>query len=136
MSPTTSPFSLDGLYRAVDRERLKRALSWAAVAREVGVAASTIRRMEGASDAEADGVLALVRWLAVPPEAFVAVSAVAGEKLLLPGTGYVRVDMSIIEAVICQQERRRRSRISIQQLVAIAQTSRRPVASLTRWSAV
>jgi hypothetical protein len=40
----------------------ERGLTTAALAREVGVGASTIRRFRTADDAEADGVLALVAW--------------------------------------------------------------------------
>lgn len=136
MTSKSSRFGLDGLYRAVDRERLDRDLSWAALAREVGVAASTIRRFECADDAEADGVLALVRWLGVPPEEFVADTSVVGEQLLPPGKGYVRTDMFLVEAADYQREMRGRARTSIQRLVAVAQTSGRTVASLTRWSEV
>ena len=51
-------------------------MSWAALALDVGsVSVSTIRRLETASDCEADGMLELCRWLELPPETFVTVSS-------------------------------------------------------------
>ena len=64
-------FDLQRLFRAVDAQRERHGLSWAALARQVGVAASTIRRFGEAEDAEADGVLALVIWLGAAPEDYV-----------------------------------------------------------------
>lgn len=55
---TATPFDLQALFREIDAEREHQSLSWAALARQVGVAASTIRRFGEADDAEADGVLA------------------------------------------------------------------------------
>ncbi len=63
-------FDLRALFRAVDDARVDRGLSWTALAAEARVAVSTIRRFAHASDAEADGVLAVVCWLCVAPEAF------------------------------------------------------------------
>ncbi len=128
-------FDLRGLFRSIDDERECRGLSWAALARQVGVAASTIRRFGNASDAEADGVLAMIRWLGVLPEDYVDSDTVNGQRLDLPGNGYVRVDM---EAVADAQGRsaKGQTRTTIQHLVEVAQRSGRPVASLTRLSKV
>lgn len=123
------PFDLGGLYRSIDQDRSDRQLTWAALSREVGVAVSTMRRFERAVDAEADGVLALIRWLGVAPEQFVAGTAVVGEPLLPTGDGMVRVDMSLVSAA-----GRVAGRTSIQRLVVIAQATGRSVASLTRRS--
>lgn len=123
------PFDLGGLYRATDQERSRRGLTWAAVAREVGVAATTLRRFAHADDAEADGVLALVRWLGVAPEEFVAGSEVVGEPLSPAGEWMVRVDMTRVSA-----GGHVGGRTSVQRLVALAQAAGRPVASFTRES--
>lgn len=128
-------FDLRGLFRSVDAERQRRRLSWATLARQVGVAAATIRRFGEAEDAEADGVLALIRWLGVAPEDYVNSDSVRGERLRPPGDGYVRVDMELIVKALddpCRPPRR--TRTSIQRLVEIAQRSGQPVASLTRFS--
>jgi ribosome-binding protein aMBF1 (putative translation factor) len=53
-------FDLQQLFRSIDHARSDRGLTWAALARQVGVASSTIRRFESAADAEADGVLTLI----------------------------------------------------------------------------
>lgn len=133
----TPLFDLRGLFRAVDAERERQGLSWAALARRVGVAASTIRRFGDADDAEADGVLALVRWLGVAPEDYVAGDSVTGKRLPPADGGYVRVDMeSVAVADDDPSGAAGRSRTSIQNLVAVAQRSGRPVASLTRRSEV
>jgi len=123
------PFDLGGLYRSIDNERSHRGLTWAALGREVGVAATTIRGFERAVDAEADGVLALIRWLGVVPEQFVAGTQVVGEPLSPAGKGMVRVDMARVSAT-----GRLGGRTTIQRLVTKAQTDGRPVASFTRES--
>ena len=129
------PFDLRGLFRAIDAEREQRGLSWSALAREAGVAASTIRRFDDASDAEADGVLALVRWLRATPEDFVASDSVQSVRLHRPGEGHVRVDMELVSRAIGDARGARgRTRTTIQRLVEAAQSSGRPVASLTRFS--
>lgn len=90
-----APFDLQALFAALDEARRARGFSWAALARDVGsVSASTIRRLETASDCEADGMLELCRWLDEPPERFVT-RATAGEPLPNRSkTGVVRVQGS------------------------------------------
>lgn len=130
-------FDLRGLFESVDSERERLGVSWSALSREVGVGASTIRRFGVAHDAEADGVLALVRWLGVAPEEFVSSSSVCGEKLLASGDGVVRVDMdSVAIADGDARGARGRTRTTIQNLVSVAQRAGQPVASLTRFSNV
>lgn len=125
-------FDLAALFRAIDAERLRRSMSWAAVSREVGVAASTIRRYEHATDAEADGVLALIGWLRTPPEAFVRDSK-SPPRLLPDGDGYVRVDMDrIAEVEPNRRSSRKRTRTTMQHLTGIAQSSDVSIATLTR----
>jgi hypothetical protein len=89
-------FDLAYLWRSADAERVARGLTWAAVAREVGVAASTIRRFSEAPDGGAEGVPALVGWLGVAPEAFVADTRVRGSLLPPAGDGMIRVDMELV----------------------------------------
>jgi len=107
-------------------------VTMSAVAKEVGVAASTIRRFKTASDAEADGVLALIGWTGDAPEQFMTDSRVTGAPLAPAGTGVIRVDMDVAFGV--QTGRRRSTRTTIQRLAGAAQASGRTVASLTRWS--
>ena len=64
-------FDLHQLSRQIDEARRDRDLTWSEIAQEVGVSTSTIRRFATASDAEADGVLALIGWLGIAPEQFV-----------------------------------------------------------------
>ena len=128
-------FDLRQLLLAVDVQRERRGLSWSALARQVGVAASTIRRFGHACDAEADGVLALVCWLGVAPEDYVASGSVKGVRLCGSGNGYVRVDMELVaRANGDARGARGRTRTTIQRLVEAAQRSGQPVASLTRLS--
>ncbi len=133
--PDEGPFDLRALSDAVDEARTGQSLTWAALCRDVGVATSTIRRFATASDAEADGVLALVGWLGVPPEDFVINSRVIGALLPAAGDGVIRVDMALVVALPSFPPRARvGTRTTIQQLVAAAQESRTAVASLIRWS--
>ena len=98
------------------------------------MSATTIRRFSKAEDAEADGVLAMVRWLEVAPERYIVGSS-RTENLAEPGDGVVRVDMARVrEAQGDTHGDRGRSRTTIQRLVAAAQQAECSVASLTRLS--
>lgn len=101
------------------------------------MATSTIRRFATASDAEADGVLALIGWLGVAPEQFVIDSKIAGIPLPPAGEGLIRVDMTLLAELTAQTHRGRPAkRTTIQRLTAAAQASQVPLASLTRWSPI
>lgn len=64
-------FDPGSLYRALDRRRGERGMTWDEVAREVGVGAATIKRTQRGGRMEVDGMLAMVGWLGVPVETFV-----------------------------------------------------------------
>jgi len=128
------PFDLGKLSSRIGQLRAERGVTLAALAQDVGVAASTIRRFRTASDAEADGVLALVSWTGDSPESFIVGSSVDGTPLAEAGTGTIRVDMALVAAV--RSERPTTTRTTIQRLASAAQASGRTVASLTRWSSV
>lgn len=134
------PFDLGELSRLIDQARRDRDLTWKRLSLEVGVAASTIRRFASAADAEADGVLALIGWLGVAPEDFIANSPVAGIPLPPAGDGQIRVDMSLVidlsQSLQPRRSKRPVTRTTIQRLASAAQSSGRSVASLTRWSPI
>jgi transcriptional regulator with XRE-family HTH domain len=131
---SAAPFDLGELFERVDRVRRASGQSWASLARQVGMAASTIRRFERAADAEADGVLTLVAWLGVPPEEFISGARVAGKPLPAIDGGYVRVDMGRLGEVTGAPGESASTRTSIQRLAMAAQTSGQNVASFARWS--
>ncbi|NJM82781.1 MAG: hypothetical protein HC844_10005, partial [Tabrizicola sp.] len=95
MQEPVEPFDLKALFNAVDDARVERGLSWKSLSIEVRVAASTIRRFEEASDAEADGV----RWLGLAPEVFIHGSRVDGEPLRTTTGGMVRVGIVAVNDV-------------------------------------
>lgn len=64
-------FDTAALYDALDAERIRRSTSWAQVAREMGVSASTVTRTRRGGRMEVDGILAMVGWLGVSVETFV-----------------------------------------------------------------
>jgi len=64
-------FDAHALYEQLDRQRSLRGLTWTEAAREIGVAASTIKRTRNGGRMEVDGMLAMVAWLGVPVETFV-----------------------------------------------------------------
>ena len=129
----TSRFDLHLLFDEIDRDRKRHGLSWAALSRQVGVSASTIRRFEAADDAEADGVLALIAWLNTRPEQYIPKSAVRGRKLAATTNSYVRVDMALVDAAHGRSKSStQRTRTTIQRLVEAAQQTRQPVADFTR----
>jgi hypothetical protein len=128
-------FDLEQLFRSIDHARLDRGLTWAALARQVGVATSTIRRFESAVDAEADGVLTLISWVGVPPERFVRRTSIPEVMLPPLDGGFVRVDMNLVAAAAVDFHNKRvGARTSIQRLVTVARNSSLPIALLTRWS--
>lgn len=128
-------FDLGRLFESVAAQRERLRLSWAALSRQVGVATSTIRRFGESDDAEADGVLALLRWLDAVPEDFIDGGRVAGERLASCGEGVVRVDMELIAAAEGDKRGARgRTRTTIQRLATVAEHAGQSVASLTRLS--
>ena len=64
-------FDVKALYEALDKRRSARGMTWAKVAAEMGVSASTVTRTRIGGRLEVDGMLAMVRWLGVPVETFV-----------------------------------------------------------------
>lgn len=64
-------FDARALYEALDAQRRARALTWADVARETGVAAATLTRTKEGGRLEVDGMLAMVAWLDRSVESFV-----------------------------------------------------------------
>ena len=130
---TTAMFDLQALFHAIDAERQRQHLSWTALSRQVGVSASTIRRYSEANDAEADGVLILIQWLATTPEDYITGSTITPEKLAPPENGPVRVDMNrVADASQDPRGADGRTRTTIQRLVRAAQDTNQSVASLTR----
>jgi hypothetical protein len=129
-------FDLGALFRSVDTQRIDAGLTWKDVARSTGVAVTTIRRFAMAEDAEADGVLALIGWLGVAPEAFVTGGTVVGEPLRASKDGFVRVDMTRVAALAGARARSvRTTRTTIRRLASVAEQAGCSIASLTRWSA-
>ena len=73
-------FDLRALYAALDERRQAQGLTWAQVTRALStagavsarpVASSTIAGLRTKAQAEADGVLQMLRWLGRAPESFV-----------------------------------------------------------------
>jgi hypothetical protein len=131
------PFDLLGLFVTLDAERHRQGLSWAAFSREVGISAATIRCCAQADDMEADGVLASVRWLDVPPEDLVSSPQRAGDRLTSHGSGMIRADIDAMRAATAGTTptvAHPGQRTSIQRLTRAAIESGRTIASLTRWS--
>lgn len=129
------PFDLGALAAAVDAKRSELGLSWADLARQVGVSTSTLRRLPHADDAEADGVLCVLGWLDLTPETFVNASKVPGQKLPSADGGVIRIDMTELSRLNeFSYGSKRRSRTTIQRLVGAAQNAGVPVAALTKRS--
>jgi len=58
-------------FAAMDAQREERGLTWQEVARQTGVAASTLQRTRMNGPMETDGILAMARWLGRPLEDFI-----------------------------------------------------------------
>jgi hypothetical protein len=63
-------FDPPALYVALERERLARGLSWRELEQQVGVAASTMKRMARGGRYEVDGVMFVLQWLGRSAEDF------------------------------------------------------------------
>jgi len=59
------------LYEAIDQKREAEGLSWARVAKEIGIALSTIKGIRDKKIVEGDGVLQMLLWLGRSPESFI-----------------------------------------------------------------
>lgn len=64
-------FDTAGLYDTLDEERMARGMSWSQVAEEIGVAASTMKRLAKGGRMEVDGLMFILQWLGLPAETFV-----------------------------------------------------------------
>lgn len=69
---TEHPLDLDGLVAALDTKRLTDGISWRELARCAGVSASTLTRMQQGKRPDVDTFSALMRWLNIPAENFLA----------------------------------------------------------------
>lgn len=92
----TASFDLAALPQAADDGRQRRGMSWSVLSSGIGVSDSTMRRFGTADDAEAEGVLAVIRWLGVAPEAFVDSGTARGRRLPATSSKVVRVDMDAV----------------------------------------
>ena len=63
-------FDPTALYGVLDAERQSRGLSWSDLETEIGVAASTMKRLEQGGRFELDGILFIAQWLGRPVEDF------------------------------------------------------------------
>jgi hypothetical protein len=104
-------FDLHALEDALDAERRARGLTWAVVARKIGVSASTLRGLGTRRAVEGDGVLQILRWLGRTPESFLpgggALSVVAAP--LPPVTkGVLRFDARALHAALDARRTERR----------------------------
>lgn len=97
-------FDKKALFQELDRKRQTLNISWAQVARAIGVAEGTVIRLNKAGPMEADGVLAMVQWTNRPPEDFIVGSWRGGTKRL---SAHKRINVRLLHAAL---ERRRRRR--------------------------
>lgn len=67
---TPGRFDSAALYAALDAQRRSRGMTWAEVAAEIGVSASTLTRTRLGGRMEVDGMLAMARWLGRTAESF------------------------------------------------------------------
>jgi len=70
MRRMTLRFDTRALYEALDAQRVARDMSWADVAQEIGIAATTLKNTGKGGRLEADGMLNMVRWLGRTVDSF------------------------------------------------------------------
>jgi transcriptional regulator with XRE-family HTH domain len=64
-------FDSEGFYAALNAARLSRQKTWKDVAKETGVAASTLSRMSQGAKPDVNGLAALLRWSNLKAEMFI-----------------------------------------------------------------
>lgn len=67
---TRTKIDVQGLYAALDAERIARDWSWRQLAKEIGVSPSLLSRLGNELRPDADGFATLVQWLNMPAEQF------------------------------------------------------------------
>lgn len=77
-------FDLHALQAAIDAQRTAGGLTWAAVGKELGVSAGTLRGLGTQPTAEGDGVLRALAWLGRSAESFMAGRAGAAAEAWIP----------------------------------------------------
>lgn len=121
MSANTPYFDTAGLHAALDRRRRALEMTWAQVANETRVAASTLARAAHGGDMEVDGAMWLLQWLGAPYEAFLRTSGTSTAGVLRdpeprddaqpPGaplwTTYRRFDTAALHAALDTQRAKR-----------------------------
>ncbi|MFZ1086818.1 MAG: hypothetical protein WAN35_17785 [Terracidiphilus sp.] len=97
--------SLDGvaLHAALDAQRQTRCLSWQQVARETGVAASTLQRTKLNGTMETDGVLSMAKWMERPLEDFI--QGYEGEAREKPAVAKYRFNCKALYAALDGERR-------------------------------
>jgi transcriptional regulator with XRE-family HTH domain len=78
---TEHPLDLDGLVGSLDTKRLADGISWRELARRAGVSASTLTRMQQGKRPDVDTFSALMRWLNVPAENFLAMKRTSSQDM-------------------------------------------------------
>ena len=106
----SNDFSLQDLYAALDAQRQERGYSWTRATREMAqhgkrhpLSPSTVKGMRTRAVAEADGVLAMLRWLGRSPESFLQgheTSERSGRLPDIPSGKVLRFDTTKIYAAL------------------------------------
>lgn len=74
---STHELDATALHRLVDAERLRRGMSWRAVARECGLGWSTVQRLGKGLKPEADSLLTFIAWAGAEASAVTVAGTVA-----------------------------------------------------------
>jgi transcriptional regulator with XRE-family HTH domain len=67
---TQTQIDVETLVAALDAERRTRGLSWRQLAKDAGVSASTLTRMQQGKSPDVNTFSSLTRWLKIPAERF------------------------------------------------------------------
>jgi transcriptional regulator with XRE-family HTH domain len=104
---------VEGLYAALDARRQTEKLSWRGLAQKLGIAPSTFTRMAQGRRPDVDTFAALLRWLGMPVEAFMASSTETStpdsDFVSKIGT-YLRMDRNL----------KPEARVALEQLIKVA----------------
>lgn len=88
----TDRFDSEAFYAALNAVRLRRQMTWKDVAKEAGVAASTLSRIGHGAKPDVDGLAALLAWSNLKAENFIRGSKSDESEPLAKITALLRAD--------------------------------------------
>ncbi|MEX2237808.1 MAG: helix-turn-helix transcriptional regulator [Dehalococcoidia bacterium] len=98
-------FDREAFVSSIDAQRRVRGLSWRQVAKEAGVSASTLTRINQGKRPDADTLASLLAWSGLPVETFVATRRGANPETLAIISAYLHSDPRLTPSAVQHLQR-------------------------------